>query len=381
MKRLVVCCDGTWQSVNNDCPTNVLKIAQAIEPMVTDHQGNTIPQILYYDEGIGAVPDEGKQSFVKNFGDLIEKVGGGAFGWWIDEKIKEAYIFLCLNYCPGDEIYLFGFSRGAYTVRSLAGLISCSGLLKRPDISKTSEAYRIYRLKDPDKRKREGEKFRQKNADQQDNTNQLNIRLLGCWDTVGALGIPNFFDFDIFDISDFLNQKYEFHDRNLNPLIQNARHAIAIDERRKAFDVTIMKPGEEFKGTLKQVWFPGDHGCVGGGTKEALGLSNAALKWMADEASELGLKLDLSLAEGTDYIDAQIPFTSHSMMGIVGHHLRDIAELNDELGQGFKFDLDHFHVSVKERWCKDPDYRPKNLEDFLQGRQYNWCNPLQLLSH
>ena len=138
MKRLVVCCDGTWQSQDNEIPTNVFKIAQAVTPSIghgeetspslsvkqTDErenkENNKTHQILYYDQGIGAVPSRGgTQSLLKSVGDSIEKIGGGAFGWWIDEKIEEAYIFLCLNYEPGDEIYLFGFSRGAYTVRSL----------------------------------------------------------------------------------------------------------------------------------------------------------------------------------------------------------------------------------------------------------------------
>ena len=107
MKRLIVCCDGTWQKLANSCPTNVVKIAQAIKPVASDGT----PQIVFYDEGIGT-------------GDEINRITGGAFGWGIDQNIQDAYRFLCLNYEAGDEIYLFGFSRGAYTVRSLAGLLA-----------------------------------------------------------------------------------------------------------------------------------------------------------------------------------------------------------------------------------------------------------------
>ena len=116
MKRLVICCDGTWQKLDNPYPTNVLKMAQAIR--LVDDDG--VAQVVYYDDGVGAT------------GDVLDKVGGGAFGWGIDNKIQQAYRFLNLNYAPGDQVYLFGYSRGAYTVRSLAGMIYCSGLIKAP---------------------------------------------------------------------------------------------------------------------------------------------------------------------------------------------------------------------------------------------------------
>ncbi|EAW36794.1 DUF2235 domain-containing protein, partial [Lyngbya sp. PCC 8106] len=128
MKRLVVCCDGTWQKLNNPYPTNVVKIAQAIKTIASDG----VPQIVFYDEGIGS---EGG----------LDLLLGGAFGQGIDKNIQDGYRFLCLNYNEGDEIYLFGFSRGAYTVRSLAGLIYNSGLLSRPYIRLASQAYELYR--------------------------------------------------------------------------------------------------------------------------------------------------------------------------------------------------------------------------------------------
>ncbi len=367
MKRLIVCCDGTWQSQDNEVPTNVFKIAQAVKQV--DEREDNISQVLYYDQGIGTVPSRGgTQSFLQSIGDSIEKLGGGAFGWWIDEKIEEAYIFLCLNYQPGDEIYLFGFSRGAYTVRSLAGLVNCSGLLQRPDISNTSEAYKIYRIPDQNRRAEAATKFRQNNTQQ-----QVKIKFLGCWDTVGALGIPDFTPLLLID--EFFNIKYQFHDTRLSPIIENARHAIALDEKQKALKVGIMNPGEAFNGTLKQVWFPGNHGCVGGGTAETKGLSNAALKWMADEASQVGLHLDLDLAEDTQIIDYKTPFDSTFIFNLIGQRERNVTQLNDELQHRFKFDLDNsFYTSVKERWC-DPDlkYRPKNLQEFIRDQPHNWC--------
>ena len=367
MKRLIVCCDGTWQSQDNQVPTNAFKIAQAVEQI--DKRDN-ISQVLYYDQGIGAVSSRGgTQSCLKSIGDSIEKIGGGAFGWWIDEKIEEAYIFLCLNYEPGDEIYLFGFSRGAYTVRSLVGLINCSGLLKRPDINNTAEAYSIYRSGDRQERDELAKKFRQENNIHE----SAKIKLLGCWDTVGALGIPNFTPLLLVD--ELFNVRYQFHDNELSSIIENARHAIAIDEKTPGFDVTIMKPGKDFEGTLKQVWFPGNHASVGGGEKETLGLSNAALKWMADEASELGLDLNLNLAEDTDLIDYKTSFKSNFILDPFGIRERNITDLNDKLPDGFKFDLDNsFHDSVKKRWCApDIKYRPRKLEEFIGDKPHNWC--------
>ena len=132
MKRLIVCCDGTWQDLKKDYPTNVVKMIQAIKPVDT----HDIHQIVYYDEGLGTKLIDTGFSLI----DILLKFGGGALGLGIDHKIQDAYGFLCLNFEPDDEIYLFGFSRGAYTVRCLAGLIYNSGLLHRKFIRKIPEA-------------------------------------------------------------------------------------------------------------------------------------------------------------------------------------------------------------------------------------------------
>ena len=220
MKRLIVCCDGTWQKLSNPCPTNVVKIATPIKTLAKDKT----PQIVFYNEGIGT-------------GNKVDKLLGGAFGKGIDQDIQDAYRFLSLNYKVGDEIYLYGFSRGAYIVRSLVGLIYCSGLPNRDNIRQAPEAYEIYR-----RRTKPGEvsipetteaiNFRQENGD------RVPITFLGCWDTVGSLGIPD----QIFwlSVDKWINEKYKFHDTSLSPIIQNARHAVAIDEIRKVFDVTPM---------------------------------------------------------------------------------------------------------------------------------------------
>jgi Uncharacterized alpha/beta hydrolase domain (DUF2235) len=129
MKRLVVCCDGTWQRLESPFPTNVERIAQAVKSQASDDTA----QVIYYHEGIGTW-------------DEIDKLLGGAFGIGIDQHIQLAYLFLALNYDPGDEVYLFGFSRGAYTVRGLAGMLNRCELVTEQNIRQIPAAYQLYRL-------------------------------------------------------------------------------------------------------------------------------------------------------------------------------------------------------------------------------------------
>src|SRR4028118_266391 len=256
MKRLVICCDGTWQQLANPYPTNIVKLAQSVKPIASDG----VPQIVFYDEGVGTDSN---------------KLLGGATGLGIDRNIEDAYRFLSLNYIAGDEIYLFGFSRGAYTVRSLAGMIYCSGLLSRRYITKASEAYELYRNRGIKPNDEEAKSFRKDYV--KDNGERVPITLLGCFDTVGALGIPLVPAFRKFEGQ--LKARYKFHDTTLNKDVENAVHAVAIDEIREVFDVTLMTKNPDAPNQkLRQVWFPGEHGCIGGGTTAYRGLSDAVLE-------------------------------------------------------------------------------------------------------
>jgi uncharacterized protein (DUF2235 family) len=279
MKRLVVCCDGTWQQAEQPVPTNVLKLAEMV-PSNDPVEGT--PQIVRYNRGIGSGPE------------WLDRLGGGAFGWGIDQEIQSTYTFLCLNYEAGDEIYLFGFSRGAYTVRSLAGLMRVAGgLLPREEVEKVPDAYAIYRANyDLARKEREMKAI-------SPTVRPVKITVLGCWDTVGSLGVPRTLPV----LSRFLNKKYEFHDYRLSNLIEHALHAVAIDEDRKVFDYTPMEQSEaniKAGQTLHQVWFPGDHGAVGGGNLGTAALADGALLWMIDTIQNtlnLGLRFDLSNVE------------------------------------------------------------------------------------
>jgi uncharacterized protein (DUF2235 family) len=353
MKRLVVFCDGTWQKLDNDYPTNVVKMAQAVRSF--DKDG--IPQIVYYGEGIGT--DE-----------LVNKLGAGtlaaAFGWGIDEKIQDAYRFLCSNYDPDDEIYLFGFSRGAYTVRCLAGLIYCSGLLQREFIRKVPEAYRLYRDRDPKTRPMKGEKsvrFRQQHGE------HVDIKVLGCWDTVGSLGVPDLIP--ILSIDDRINEKYKFFDTTINPKIQHAFHATAIDEIRKVFDVTPMEHHPDCSpDQVKQVWFPGGHGCVGGGTKETRGLSDAALVWMMEQVGNLELALDVTKIEDHIELNHNTPFENNFDFPV---------SLAGEISRVVQCNFADLHDSVKKRWNTNVLYKPKNLSHFKKDFKSWKSNQVQNL--
>ena len=337
MKRLVICCDGTWQQLASPYPSNVVKLAQSVKPIASDR----IPQIVFYDEGIGTDSN---------------KLLGGATGLGIDRNIEDAYRFLSLNYVAGDEIYMFGFSRGAYTVRSLAGMIYCAGLLSRPHATRAHEAYELYRNRDVKPKDKVAVDYRDTYGD------RVPITLLGCFDTVGALGIPGLAAFKEFHQQ--LNKRYRFHDTTLNKCIQNALHAVAIDEIREVFDVTPMKKHPEAEDQrVIQVWFPGEHGCVGGGTKEHSGLSDAALQWMLDSTRSLGLGLEFDPSVIPTGINPNYECDFKNDPGffkLAGIKLREVGDAIEDL-----------HESVIHRLQKRKDYRPKNLEKVLSKLNSN----------
>jgi uncharacterized protein (DUF2235 family) len=330
MKRLIICCDGTWQKLENADASNVLKITQSIR--ATDDQG--MPQIVYYDQGIGTN------------GDFIDQLGGGAFGWGIDQKIKSAYRFLSLNYQDGDEIYLFGFSRGAYTIRCLAGFIYCSGLLKRQYINKAPQAYELYR----DRTNATKPSGIQAIQFRQDYGAHVPIHALCCWDTVGSLGIPDLIPH--FPLDNWLNKKYEFFDTKLNRLIHNAFHAIAIDEIRKSFPVTPMDKSDGATTKINELWFVGDHGCIGGGTEATYGLSDITLDWMMEQVERIGLALDRQLVEHKLNPRFDTAFDNKPT---------GIFQLDKEVWRKMEGDISSLHRTVKQRWQHDANYRPKNL--------------------
>ncbi len=331
MKRLIVCCDGTWNDRHRSkFSTNPAKILEALLP----HDHNGIEQRHEYIRGIGT-------------DHWLEWLPGGAFGWGIDDDILHGYSFISQNYTPGDEIYLFGFSRGAYTVRSLAGFIYCSGLLKPAKLDALKkEAYQLYRSQEIKPSHPKAVAFRQEHGD------RIPITLLGCWDTVGSLGVPDVVP--LLPFNGWINEKYRFHDTELSAIIQTAYHAVAIDERLRALDITPMMKSKNSAGqdqVVKQIWFPGVHGCIGGGKRVNRGLSDAALLWMIEEASQLGLALDPNRIKDGVKPDHTARFNYNA--GIL-----QFSGLIDRDIQKHEGRFEDLHHSTKNRWRDAPDYRP-----------------------
>ncbi|MCZ4587710.1 DUF2235 domain-containing protein [Rhodococcus opacus] len=272
MKRLVVCCDGTWKRADDQNVSNIEKIARAID---TTLPAGKPAQVVYYNAGVGTGATR------------VEHFIGGITGLGLDYALVSAYRFLALNYDPDedDEIFVFGFSRGAYTARSLVGMIATIGLLKPLGIVQDNLhlAIDVYRHRPNPVDPAANPKATKAVNDFQEacyDDDQVCIRFLGVFDTVGALGIPV-----------LSRGKYKFHNVELDPkVVTTARQALAIDERRRAFAPAVWTTDGDGRAhpDVKQVWFEGVHTDIGGGYPESA-LSDLALMWMVREAKECGL--------------------------------------------------------------------------------------------
>jgi uncharacterized protein (DUF2235 family) len=250
-RRLIICCDGTWNSPLQKRETNVVALLRAIKP--TAEPGH-IPQIVLYHLGVGT-------------GNFLDRLIGGGAGVGLSNSVKACYGFLVDNYRPGDEILLFGFSRGAYVVRSVAGMIGCVGLLQKKQMHRFIEAWDYYTLTPIERDKLRDDFDRIFTAREK----IVDIQCVGVWDTVGALGIPG---------TRFCSQAYSFHETKLGEHVRHAFQALAIDERRGNFQPAIwVRDAQDPHRPLEQMWFPGVHSNVGGGYDQH-GLADAALLWM-----------------------------------------------------------------------------------------------------
>lgn len=278
MKRIIIFADGTWNTPANQDQKNIAQtnVFKSFINTLPDQCPNGDVQIAYYHEGVGT-------------GNWFDRIAGGFLGRGIDKNIKDLYKFIVEHYSPGTEIFLFGFSRGSYTVRSLAGLIRNCGILKKYNVQKAERAFFIYRSKDNrfHPNAQECLQFQQYFSYPLDETP---IKFIGVWDTVGALGIP----FRPFFIS---RNKYRFHDVKLSHLIQNAYHAVAIDENRVFFRPTLWQQdqGDKYQNQiLEQCWFRGVHCDVGGGYAQGE-LSLVAMQYLVDRAKKLDLQCNFQI--------------------------------------------------------------------------------------
>lgn len=330
VKRLVICADGTWnrpeEDLQKDVPTNVLRLARAIRPLAADGQ----PQHVFYDWGIGSYHNA---------------VIGGVTGQGIHKNIMDAYRYIVQNFTPGTDIYLFGFSRGAYTVRSLCGLINNCGILKRPDARLIQQAFDHYKKTGDDWKPSGAKSVDFRNAHSHESRE---IRFVGAWDTVGALGVP-------FSLMGLFDRKDEFYDTKLGNNVRIARHAMAIDERREDFEPTLWDPREGLD--LKQMWFAGSHSDIGGGypaDDQGLLASDSALEWMVEQARNAGLDIEEHLPAGINpSARARLHNSRRHVFRFARPLIRNLKPDDVETA---------IHPSVAERWRVDPDYRPPNLK-------------------
>jgi uncharacterized protein (DUF2235 family) len=363
MKKLVICCDGTWNRLDNRNVTNVVRMAEA----ASSRSAEGATQIVYYDEGVGS-----GSAVIPH----VDRFLGGAFGSGLMTKVEHAYRFLVFNYDPGDEIYIFGFSRGAFTARSLAGLIRNCGILEQRQARRIGEAIALYRARGEDchpdadascefrasaspatyLNERDLEWRRRKPDFRAQDCTRLRLRYLGIWDTVGALGVPSHLVF-----AGMFNRGHRFHDTCLSSTVESARHALALDEFRRSFEpamwtnLDILNEAARNAGAgeaiYRQHWFPGDHSSVGGGGIEE-GLSSGAFGWIAQGAQEAGLALD------TDALAAVAALADHRASLLSSPAKR---------------------VSKESFMQKRPRAGPHLIEDVAEPARARWREPAEAL--
>lgn len=377
MARIAIFCDGTWNSPKMEQPTHVVRLFGKTR--------NTNAQHTHYFEGVGTGVNTA--GFL---GKALMKIGGGAFGWGLNNNIKQAYAALCNQYEAGDEILIFGFSRGAYTARSLAGMIRKCGIVANPTAGNLEAAFKLYRkpgaANHPDalhvlqSRRRLSPRFATSRADmnwravtpwQNDpaQMQQVDIAYLGIWDTVGSLGIPAPL---LGPVANLWNKKYRFHDTLLSSMVKSARHAVALDERRVFYRPALWDNLEASRNDAglnggdrtnsrryQQVWFTGTHAIVGGSAPKARALTGQSLQWIAEGAQKAGL--DIDMAELLDRTPDPMA-NSHTLdqppwLYTVAGNL-----LKWRKGPGHPIDL---HPSANTRVNGRRDYRPRSLKNLM----------------
>jgi uncharacterized protein (DUF2235 family) len=348
-KRLVVCCDGTWNRPDQlsggiAAPTNVTKVALAVARQ--DSAGTS--QLLHYEAGVGTR--------------RLERIRGGAFGLGLSRNVRDCYRFLVENYEPGDELFFFGFSRGAFTARSTAGLVRNSGILRAAHADRIKDAYGLYRARGQRCHPRgiEAQIFRRMYSHP-----DPDIHFVGVWDTVGALGIP----IDGVRLP-WITQRWSFHDTTLSSHVRFAYQALAIDEQRGPFRPTVWEQQKDATGqTLEQLWFAGVHCDVGGGYSDPA-LAEIPLLWMVQRARACGLAFEPGHFQlPTDGIDAQQRELGNQLapdaLGTIGDSRKGFYLMLSRYRRPLVADRSAAASSAVERRSGIPDYRPANLGDYL----------------
>jgi uncharacterized protein (DUF2235 family) len=358
-KRLALFLDGTWNAVGTN--TNVWRLRS----LCADKDAEGRQQLRYYDTGVNGV------------------IGGG-LGKGLTENVQEAYNWLVENYEDGDQIFIFGFSRGAHTARSLAGFISICGLLKPGGALGVDQLYERYR-NDDDRTIYKLSTFDTQSVTLEERwmlkySRPVAIEMVGVWDTVGALGVP------AFSLAGISTSTLRFHHTGLRKPVRHGFHALAIDEHRAKFAPTpwtirtktaapttaLMRPIE----SVEQRWFVGAHANVGGGCFNDT-LAQLPLRWMMEKAANLGLafrnELELNGDEHRGTIsDSYVEFLRGAYSWVSKRNYRPIAPAPFAEATGTHARVNEtIDASVFARWRDDSNYRPPNLIDWGNRKGVN----------
>jgi hypothetical protein len=301
LRRIVLFLDGTWNTDDgSNPPTNVVRLHEALKlgvnalptveientpgstasGFVVEGQVGPTEYVVHYDSGVGT--------------GAFDRLSGGIVGEGLDDNIRQAYRFLSKHFRPGDEIHIFGFSRGAFSARSIVGYLFATGLLTAQNCTseREAEAWRYYRTSPNNRHCGDWQKlepFMHPAA-------SLIVKSLGVFDTVGALGIPTKL------LQKINTERFAFHNTELSSIVENSFHAVAIDEHRSAFEATLWKSPKfkRFTGAhVEQVWFPGAHADIGGGyanwdkDQQRTGRQDIAFAWMLQRLIDR-VKLDFA---------------------------------------------------------------------------------------
>lgn len=359
VKRIALFLDGTWNNV--DANTNVWRLKSLCKA--------TPEQLVYYSAGVGTQSGE--------------QLTGGMFGIGIDKEVTDAYEWLIEHYEPGAQLFIFGFSRGAFTARSLAGFISKCGLLQAGSPVSLKQMFERYRKGTAisiltlahtpvDGLSPEDQLIKSYSQ-------PIPVWFQGVWDTVGALGVPLPF------IPKVSHADFAFLETDLRINDTHAYHALAIDEHREAFAPTLWvketpKQGDTYPprsiDQVEQRWFPGAHANVGGGYENDL-IAEVPLCWMMEKATAHGLEFTHSAVIDGNVnacaIHDSYAEMAHGIYKVVtlGHQLyRPIGAEPVDTGDAVKTTINEtIDASVFDRWRNDATYRPKNLIEWAQRRK------------
>ncbi|KAG9254517.1 uncharacterized protein F5Z01DRAFT_750400 [Emericellopsis atlantica] len=432
-KRIILCADGTWLASDlgtKEVPSNVATVARTLSPTGSNSEGELVPQIVFYHSGLGSgalplqkaisgecIPIPSRQGR----GTRLTKFKGG-LGWGLDLDICQIYEFIAENYEPGDELFFFGFSRGAFTVRSVAGLVCDVGVLSKVDMAHFPALWHAYQ------NNQSGQPFAsspwyQDNAQKFHLSSNVRIKVIAVWETVGALvsilpalmrsifsrtnaeqGIPEWPLVKALEkIGVPVNSDLKFYNTNLSPGVDYAFQALALDEQRLTFPPTMWHKTEKAPAIdLEQCWFPGVHANLGGqgeipaSQSDHGEIGNISFAWMVDNVAGM-------LTFNGDAIDKLVKQHQHAFTinaipngwgcgpiisdfaGVQGAFFRLLGQQDRTPGnyprdpgdgQGGATN-ESFHPIVRLRKRKVPAWTPKSIQDWSLkephgGQGWSW---------